>query len=249
MKKIISIILIPALILATCFCVHAAPVEGTKTEAFINGLLSSKSLSFAIKDGIVEDSAVDITDLNIMFKVQEESYGLADMKIAATAKADWVKLHAIFGEEDRIYFKNLFSYISIDEFLETQDDPEVNFSVFATAVNYIFKYLDADFLDSLVLTYAGNRYIEAYGDVYVERFGTLAEFYYDGDTLLGFKALVHSSDYLYITINTADFLPEFVEGISTDVDESMFEFPSGLYLNITPLAKFIYSIIKEFNNN
>ncbi len=245
MKRILSIMLSIAL-LCSCLCVgsFAAQEETTKSEAFIAELMESKTLSFDIKDGTVSGDGFDLTELDVMFKIHEEENGTAQLKMAATAKWGALKLHAYSGNENLIYITNLFSYIDINEFLET--DARFDFKVLSTSVNMIMNYLDPAKLGKLTLTYAGNRSIDGYGEVYVERFGTKAEFYYRDDVLVGFKATVLNDSLLYVNIATTDFLPDFVEGIKTGVDSSKFEKPTGFYINITPLAKFIYELIKAF---
>ncbi len=245
MKRILSVILSVAL-LVSCFAfsANAASYEGTKTQAIIAQLMESKTVSFDIKDGTVSGDGFDLTELDVMFKIDEQENGVANLKMAASAKSGSLKLHAYSGAENLIYIENLRCYVNINEFLET--DARFDFTILSTGVNMIFKYLNTDALGDLVLTYSGNREIKGYGEVYVERFGTKAEFYYRNDVLVGFKATVLNENYVYVNIASTDFLPDFVEGIKSNVPASEFEKPTGFYINITPLAKFIYELIKAF---
>ncbi|MBQ8783197.1 MAG: hypothetical protein IJZ57_05450 [Clostridia bacterium] len=243
MKKVICVIL--SVILATaCFCINISAEEATtRTEALINQIEETKTISVKLDDSIAENDFVEVSDLNVMFKVQNDGSILSDMKLAATAKVAGLNVRAIFGEENIVYIPGLRCYVSLNEFFDIQTS---DVKLLATGVDKLLDYLTGEYFDSLTLTYAGERNIKGYGDVYVERFGTKAEFYYDGDVLLGFKAVSLDTSSFYLTADTKDFLPEYVKGITSGVEGDMFEQPTGFYINITPIVRFIYDLVMSF---
>ncbi|MBQ8228626.1 MAG: hypothetical protein IJZ88_06395 [Clostridia bacterium] len=240
MKKVICVIL--SVILATGFFAMNISAEEaiTRTEALINQIEETKTINVKLDDSLAENDFVDVADLNVMFKIQNDNSILSNMKFAATAKVSGLNVRAIFGEDNIVYIPGLRCYVDLNEFFEIQTS---DVRLLATGVDKLLDYLTGEYFDSLTLTYAGERNIKDYGDVYVERFGTKAEFYYDGDVLLGFKAVSLDTDSFYLTSETKDFLPEYVEGITSGVEDDIFEKPTGFYINITPIVKFIYDLV------
>ncbi len=245
MKKVISVML-SVVIFVSCLCLSSFATEpSTKTEALINKIEQTKSIGVMLDDSLTENDYVSITDLTVMFKIHNDGSILSNMKYAATAKVQGFKTRAIFGENNILYATSLRCYIDINEFLEIKT---TDMSLTATALDKLLDYLTADFYESLTLTYAGERNIKGYGDVYVERFGTKAEFYYDGDVLLGFKTVGLDTDSFYLTFETKDVLPDYVNGIVSGIDDSTFEKPTGFYINVTPLVKFVYNLVSSMKS-
>ncbi len=240
MKKIISVIL-SVVVALSCFCLNISAQEATtKTEALIKQIEETKTIGIKLDDSIAENDFAEISDLNVLFKIHNDGSILSEMKMAATANVQGLKVRAIFGESNMIYAPSIRCCVDINEFLEIQTS---DVKLIATGVDKMLEYLSGEYFDNLTLTYAGERDIKGYGDVYVERFGTKAEFYYDGDMLLGFKAIGINASNFYITFETKDVLPEYVEGFTSGIDSSMFEEPTGFYINITPIIKLIYNLV------
>ncbi len=240
MKKVICVIL--SIVLAAAFFTMNISAEeaSTRTEALINQIEETGTIGIKLDDSVAENDFAEITDLNVMFRIQNNNSILSNMKFAATAKVAGVRARAIFGEDNIVYAPGLRCYVDINEFLDIQTS---DVRLLATGVDKLLDYLTGEYFDSLTLTYAGERNIKGYGDVYVERFGTKAEFYYDGDVLLGFKAVSLDTDSFYLTAETKDFLPEYVNGIISGIDGDLFEKPTGFYINLTPIVKFIYDLV------
>lgn len=240
MKKIISIVLSVVLSIGFFAINICAEESETKTEALINSIEETRSISIKLDDSVAENEFVDVTDINVMFRIHNDGSFLSEMNFAATAKIAGIKARAIFGKDNILYAPGLRCYVDLNEFFEIKT---TDMKLLATGVDTMLDYLTDDYFDSLTLTYAGERNIKGYGDVYVERFGTKAEFYYDGDMLLGFKAMSIETNSFYLTAETKDFMPEYVEGITSGIEADMFEKPTGFYINLTPVIKFIYNIV------
>lgn len=239
MKKIISIIL-SVVLLTSFFTMNISAQEATtKTESLINQIEETKTISIKLSDSVVENDFTDITDLRVMFKVQNDGNILSDLKIAASAKVGFISARAIFGEENIVYAPGLRCYVDLNEFVEIET---FDFKLVATGLDKLLDYFSSEYFNLLPLTFAGEKEVKGYGNVYVERFGMVSEFYYKGDTLVGFRALNLDKEDPLITFDSRDVFPATVEGISSGVDSSMFEKPSGFYINLTPLVKFIYDL-------
>ncbi len=246
MKKFIAIILSTLIIVSSCLCMGASATS-SKTEALLEQITQTKTLALSIKDDTLTDNVFDVSDMKLMFKVDPKGNVVSDMKMAATAKSGILQLHTILGgEENLIYISNLRCYVSFDEIFDS--NLNIDISLLATNINLILKYFNTDYLGNLNLTFAGEKEVDGYGNVYVERFGTRAEFYYDGDVLVGFRFIVFDAQEFIISVDSSVLLPSFVEGISSGVEDSMFEKPTGFHINITPLVKFIYNIVKTFQS-
>lgn len=239
MKKIISIIL-TILLLAAPFTMNISAEEAiTKTEALIKQIEETQTVNIKVSDSVVANDFVKITDFNIMFKIKDTDNVLSDFKFAATAKIAGLKARAIFGEENLVYAPGLRCYVDLNEFMEIET---FDFKLIATGLDVLLSYLSSKTFEALPLTSAEMRNVKGYGEVYVERFGGVSEFYYDGDLLVGFRFLDLDNDNSIITVDIKNILPEFIEGISSGVDSSLFEKPTGFYINLTPLMKFLYDI-------
>ena len=239
MKKIVSIIL-SVVLLASFFTMNISAEEATtKTEALIKQIEETKTVSIKLSDSVVENDFTDITDLRIMFKVQNDGDVLSDLKFAATAKVGIINARAIFGEENIVYAPGLRCYVDLNEFMEIET---YDLKLVATGLDKLLNYFSSEYFNLLPLTFAGEKEVKGYGSVYVERFGMVSEFYYKDDMLVGFRALNLDEEEPLITFDSKDIFPATVEGISSGVDSSLFEKPSGFYINLTPLVKFFYDL-------
>lgn len=68
MKKTISIILTVTILVISLFCINASAAE-SKTEAILKQIAETQSVSIAFRDGSLDFSGLQFTDVNLSAKV------------------------------------------------------------------------------------------------------------------------------------------------------------------------------------
>lgn len=163
MKKTLSWIL-AVVIMLTGF-VFSASAESTKTDAIIDEILESRSISIEFDNDSLAEYSIPFSDVVAYAKIFVNPDGSKDIKVAAEGKL-WffnVKLLLTDGE---IYAYLPFISFCVSDFL----GGSLDLSGFADEIDEIISMLDSEIFDCLKLKSAGDKETEEYSKVYTEEF-------------------------------------------------------------------------------
>ncbi|MGN0542997.1 MAG: hypothetical protein ACI4JG_06040 [Acutalibacteraceae bacterium] len=166
MKKIISVLLTVAMLVMSVFCLGASAAE-TKTGAFIEKFEETKTLSVEFRDEVFSNELIEIKNVKISIKLTENEDGTFGTKVAASAKAGFFNIKAyIDNGEIHAYIPLLRIHINVTELIKE----EIDVSDLIGDFDELTTYLDTEYIACMKLKSAGEKWVDGYGNVYVEEF-------------------------------------------------------------------------------
>lgn len=163
MKKVLSVIL--AVIIAVSAFAMTAFADATKTDAIINEILETRSISITFDNESLEKYAIPFRDITACAKVYKNADGSKDVKVAANAKLLFFDVKLLLTDGEIYAYLPLVSFCVSDFF-----GGSIDFSRFADSIDSMIDLLNSDVFDCLKLKSAGEKDTTEYGKVYVEEF-------------------------------------------------------------------------------
>ncbi len=164
MKKTISIILTVTILVISLFCINASAAE-SKTEAILKQIAETQSVSIAFRDGSLDFSGLQFTDVNLSAKVFAKNDETKEVKISVTGKVYDMFVHIITDSKGTYaYIPSLKMKFNVESLL----GEDINITEYADAISIIFDFVGSEYIDCLKLNSTGEKEIGGYGTVYFE---------------------------------------------------------------------------------
>ena len=271
MKKFISVLLTVVILVSALLGINAFP-EGSRSEDCLKKLNETKSVGMSVPDGELDFGKIKITDVKLAAKIFTDKNGKNELKIAGTGTVFGVNARLIMDKKDIwIYIPSWKVKMRITDFLDydgsASDYGELLFAVIEVLGNDIMpcmKHFEPDVaatakkaVEKGIITLPEGmnpeditkeellKYAELAGDNgdgVAAMLDSYVDFYYRGESLVGFKMYAADLEDASQTISSADMLPFNVSEITADISDDMFDV-SGFYFNLTFLAPLIIAIL------
>lgn len=163
MKKFLALAL--AVLISLSAFVMTAYADSTKTDAIIDEILESRSLSITFDNDSLEKNSIPFKDITASVKIFKNDDGTKDIKFAAKAKLLFFDVKLLLADGEIYAYLPLISFC-VSDFL----GGTIDFSGFADKIDEMIGLLDSDVFDCLKVKSVGEKDTAEYGKVYVEEF-------------------------------------------------------------------------------